>query len=214
MEYEFTTCPACKTTLRVPGDKGRIRVTCPKCQHVFEHDGTIAPTAPEKTAEPKKKSFFSGLFGGKKKAEPQQKVKSEAEPKREQPRTEGPADLESLEDNPGAKAVCAYFLDMFQEDHAGYEWLKANPNYPLYPNVREDGVSLYYQNKQGMDTMIGHFPFTVINKWNGLQDGKGFTQVTDIALRKQLETLILRRVDALDHIKLSNGGLAIKRFGF
>lgn len=215
MEYEFTTCPECKTTLRVPGDKGLIRVTCPKCQHVFEHQGTIEPGSTG--GETKKKGFFSQLFGGMKKAAdsaPKKAPAEEAAPKQEHRKSEPHPDTEEIGDNPGAKAVCAYFLDLFQEDHAGYEWLKENPNYPLYPNVREDGVSLYYKNKQGVDAMIGHFPFAVINKWNGLQEGKGYTEITDIAQRKQLEALITRRVDALDHIKLSDGGFAIKRFGF
>jgi len=34
--YKFFTCPGCKATLRVPKGKGRINLTCPKCQTKFE----------------------------------------------------------------------------------------------------------------------------------------------------------------------------------
>lgn len=29
----YFTCPSCKASLRVPRGKGRIIITCPKCQH-------------------------------------------------------------------------------------------------------------------------------------------------------------------------------------
>lgn len=34
--YCFFKCPQCATVLRVPKGKGRIRITCRCCQHVFE----------------------------------------------------------------------------------------------------------------------------------------------------------------------------------
>lgn len=34
--YCFFKCPACGTILRVPKGKGRIRITCKTCSHVFE----------------------------------------------------------------------------------------------------------------------------------------------------------------------------------
>ena len=34
--YKLFTCPDCKTTLRVPRGKGRIRLTCPSCHAKFE----------------------------------------------------------------------------------------------------------------------------------------------------------------------------------
>lgn len=34
--YCFFKCPQCATVLRVPQGKGRIRITCRCCQHVFE----------------------------------------------------------------------------------------------------------------------------------------------------------------------------------
>ena len=30
-KYKYFKCPSCKTTLRVPKGKGKIRITCPKC---------------------------------------------------------------------------------------------------------------------------------------------------------------------------------------
>lgn len=34
--YCFFKCPECGTVLRVPKGKGRIRITCKNCSHVFE----------------------------------------------------------------------------------------------------------------------------------------------------------------------------------
>ena len=35
-EFVFFRCPDCRAMLRVPRDKGRIRVTCRKCGNAFE----------------------------------------------------------------------------------------------------------------------------------------------------------------------------------
>ncbi len=35
-DYCFFRCPACKSMLRVPRGKGKIRVTCRKCGNAFE----------------------------------------------------------------------------------------------------------------------------------------------------------------------------------
>lgn len=35
-EHLYIKCPNCKTTLRVPKGKGRIILTCPKCQNKIE----------------------------------------------------------------------------------------------------------------------------------------------------------------------------------
>ena len=34
--YRYFRCPACKASLRVPRGKGKIRITCRKCGHMFE----------------------------------------------------------------------------------------------------------------------------------------------------------------------------------
>lgn len=34
-DYKFFTCPACKTTLRVPKGRGRIKIVCRKCGNSF-----------------------------------------------------------------------------------------------------------------------------------------------------------------------------------
>ncbi len=34
--HKFFKCPNCKTELRVPKGKGKIKVTCPKCSEKFE----------------------------------------------------------------------------------------------------------------------------------------------------------------------------------
>lgn len=33
--HRFYKCPTCKTTVRVPRGKGKIRITCPKCGNAF-----------------------------------------------------------------------------------------------------------------------------------------------------------------------------------
>lgn len=35
-DYKFYTCPACRTTLRVPRNKGKINIVCRKCGHCFQ----------------------------------------------------------------------------------------------------------------------------------------------------------------------------------
>lgn len=36
--YSFFKCPQCGTVLRVPKGKGRIRITCKSCKHMFERN--------------------------------------------------------------------------------------------------------------------------------------------------------------------------------
>jgi LSD1 subclass zinc finger protein len=36
--HRFFKCKSCRTMLRVPKGRGKIRVTCPKCHTVFEAD--------------------------------------------------------------------------------------------------------------------------------------------------------------------------------
>lgn len=35
-DYKFFKCPSCKTTLRVPRGKGKIRVVCRRCGNSFQ----------------------------------------------------------------------------------------------------------------------------------------------------------------------------------
>ena len=36
IDYNVINCPDCNTRLRVPKDKGKIKVTCPKCSSQFQ----------------------------------------------------------------------------------------------------------------------------------------------------------------------------------
>ena len=38
MDYEVISCPKCDSRLRVPKNKGKISVTCPKCSESFKRD--------------------------------------------------------------------------------------------------------------------------------------------------------------------------------
>lgn len=33
--HVYTNCPNCKTEIRLPRDKGKLKVTCPSCKHIF-----------------------------------------------------------------------------------------------------------------------------------------------------------------------------------
>jgi hypothetical protein len=34
-KYKYFKCPSCKTKIRVPRNKGKIEITCPKCHNSF-----------------------------------------------------------------------------------------------------------------------------------------------------------------------------------
>ena len=36
LDYTVEKCPSCEARMRVPKNKGKIRVTCHQCQHKFE----------------------------------------------------------------------------------------------------------------------------------------------------------------------------------
>lgn len=33
--YKYYTCPNCRTSVRVPRGKGKLKITCPSCRHAF-----------------------------------------------------------------------------------------------------------------------------------------------------------------------------------
>ena len=35
VDYKVVDCPSCKTRLRVPKGKGKLKISCPKCSHSF-----------------------------------------------------------------------------------------------------------------------------------------------------------------------------------
>jgi phage FluMu protein Com len=36
IDYVVISCPECKSRLRIPKGKGKIKVNCPKCKYVFK----------------------------------------------------------------------------------------------------------------------------------------------------------------------------------
>lgn len=34
-DHVYTSCPSCKAEIRIPRGKGKLKVTCPKCRHIF-----------------------------------------------------------------------------------------------------------------------------------------------------------------------------------
>jgi predicted Zn finger-like uncharacterized protein len=36
LRYMIVECPSCRSRLRIPTNKGRIRITCPSCSHQFQ----------------------------------------------------------------------------------------------------------------------------------------------------------------------------------
>lgn len=36
IDFRIVSCPECNRKLSVPKDKGKLRITCPDCGHVFE----------------------------------------------------------------------------------------------------------------------------------------------------------------------------------
>lgn len=36
IDFKVISCPECKARMRVPKGKGKIKITCSKCKHVFE----------------------------------------------------------------------------------------------------------------------------------------------------------------------------------
>lgn len=49
-EHVIVTCPTCKKKMRVPGDKGKIRVTCPGCKGTFLFEGTSSAAQAAQTS--------------------------------------------------------------------------------------------------------------------------------------------------------------------
>lgn len=36
VDHRIATCPACQGKMRLPSDKGKLRVSCPNCKNTFE----------------------------------------------------------------------------------------------------------------------------------------------------------------------------------
>ena len=121
----------------------------------------------------------------------------------------------------GSKAICAYFVQLFEKGQPGYETLKKNRKDPLYPVVRENSVSLCYMqagagtsfaSMKSKDIEVASYSFSAMYQWYGLRANEGYSQLSTKTQCKTLEEMITNEVCKLPHIKF-NGGFMVKMFG-
>lgn len=121
----------------------------------------------------------------------------------------------------GTKAICAYMKMVFEKGNPGYNWLKQNHGYPLYPKVENNQVLLCYQhvekNPQSFkdakpkDVEVGRYSFQEMYAWYGLNDGEGYSFLDTKLKCRTLEGRITSAVEEHPHIKY-NGGFLVKLF--
>lgn len=121
----------------------------------------------------------------------------------------------------GTEAICAYIKTLFDKGNPGYNWLKENRGFPLYPKVENNQVLLCYQHipknpqsfKDSMpkDVEIARYSFQQMYSWYGLSDGEGYSLLDTKIKRRALESRINNAVEELPHIKYS-GGFLVKMF--
>lgn len=124
-----------------------------------------------------------------------------------------------VRENEGTRAICEYFVQLFEKGYNGYDWLKQNRK-PVYPVVNGNSVSLcYYQpgngqslsEVKGKDVVIWNYTFQELYQWYGLSGQSGYSQLTTRTQRRTLEGMIAAEVSNLPHIKY-NGGFLVKMF--
>ena len=131
----------------------------------------------------------------------------------EQPRHHSPEDI--IRDNKGTRAICAYFYDLFERNHSGFRWMKANPTTPIYPKVNLHSIDLCYMeqvknsslwaNRQVRNIAIASYTFEEIYQWYQLGKGEGYLELPDRDDRLILKGLITQEILRHDHIKNSDG---------
>ena len=118
-----------------------------------------------------------------------------------------------VRNNPGSKAFCAFFVDLFQKGNAGYNWVKENRT-GLYPVINNTSVSLCYtqygdgKSLSGVapkDKEVACYSFEEMYRWYGLSAGVGFSALNTRTEKNALESMISGQVQQLPHIRFNNG---------
>lgn len=131
------------------------------------------------------------------------------------------AERDFVRNHKGTRAICAYMKMLFDKGNTGYNWLKANPFFPLYPKIEDDQVLLCYlytqknpqsfQEMKSRDEEVTRYSFQEMYRWYGLANGEGY-ELLDTKLKKnELEHQISFAVQELPHIRY-NGGFVVKMF--
>jgi len=155
-------------------------------------------------ADRKKKGFFDSL----KDSYQEKKAADEAE-------------RNFVRNHKGTEAICAYMKMLFDKGNTGYNWLKANRTFPLYPKVENNQVLLCYSYTQKdpqsfsemkpKDEEVARYSFQQMYSWYGLSDGEGYSRLDTKLKVKELELQISYAVQELPHIRY-NGGFVVKLF--
>ena len=126
---------------------------------------------------------------------------------------------EFVRNHEGSKAICEYFVSLFEKENAGYNWVKEN-NMGLYPVMYPDAVALCYmqpgdgQSFSGMktkDVEVARYTFEEMYRWYGLEAYRGYERLNSRTQLNALEAMINNEVQNLPHIKY-NIGYKVKMF--
>lgn len=120
-----------------------------------------------------------------------------------------------VNNNEGSKAICAYFVNLFEKGNPGYDWVKEN-HVGLFPVVNKDSVSLCYMQMgdgksysgvKPKDIEVVKYSFQEMYSWYGLSENCGYRVLTSRTQLNALENMIYIEVNKLSHIKYNNGFL-------
>lgn len=131
------------------------------------------------------------------------------------------AERDFVRNHKGTEAICAFMKMIFDKGNPGYNWLKENRGWPLYPKVENNQVLLCYQHseknpqsfKDAMpkDVEVGRYSFQEMYNWYGLEDGEGYSFLDTKLKCRTLESQLTSAVEEHSHIKF-NGGFIVKMF--
>lgn len=128
-------------------------------------------------------------------------------------------DEEFVRNHKGSKAICDYFVALFEKGNSGYNWVKRNKT-GLFPVIKQDSVVLCYTQSgdgksfSGMFTKeveVATYTFQEMYDWYGLDSEEGYQMLHSRTQLDTLEQMINSAVTKLPHIKYS-GGYYVRMF--